>query len=78
MCNPIPAAAALDRADIDAAIARALADADAARIGGKALTPFLLARLAEVTGGASIRANRALAVHNAEVAGALAVALGRR
>jgi len=35
----------------------------------------LLSRLAQATGGASIRANRALALHNAEVASALAVAL---
>jgi pseudouridine-5'-phosphate glycosidase len=71
VANPIPTEAALDRAMIDAAIARALDDARA--ITGKALTPFLLARLAEVTGGASIRANKALAIHNAEVAAELAV-----
>jgi len=75
VCNPIPAAAALPAATIDAAIAQALADAVAASITGKRLTPFLLARLADVTGGASIKANRALALHNAEVAAGLAVAL---
>jgi pseudouridylate synthase len=75
VCNPIPESAALADTLIDDAIAAALADAGAARIAGKALTPFLLARLAEVTGGASIRANRALAVHNAAVAGELASAL---
>jgi len=76
VCNPIPAAAALDAAAIHTAIATALDDAATAHITGKPLTPFLLARLAEVTGGASIRANRALAVHNAHVASELAVALG--
>jgi len=75
VCNPIPEAAALDAAEIDGAIATALGEAAVARITGKSLTPFLLARLAEVTGGASIRANRALALHNAGVAGELAVAL---
>jgi pseudouridine-5'-phosphate glycosidase len=75
VCNPIPEAAALDATAIDIAIATALAEATAASIGGKALTPFLLARLAQVTGGASIRANRALALHNAQVATELAVAL---
>jgi pseudouridine-5'-phosphate glycosidase len=75
VCNPIPADAALDATSIDIAIATALAEATAARITGKQLTPFLLARLAQATGGASIRANRALALHNAEVAAALAVAL---
>src|SRR5262249_4120581 len=73
VCNPIPVDAALT--GIDDAIARALADATAAGITGKRLTPYLLARLADVTGGASIRANRALARHNADVAAALAVAL---
>lgn len=75
VCNPIPAPAALDPAHIDAAIATALADAAASSITGKPLTPFLLARLADVTAGASIRANRALALHNAHVAAELAVAL---
>jgi pseudouridine-5'-phosphate glycosidase len=75
ICNPIPEAAALDATSIDIAIATALAEATAARISGKQLTPFLLSRLAQATGGASIRANRALALHNAEVASALAVAL---
>ncbi|HET9625949.1 MAG TPA: pseudouridine-5'-phosphate glycosidase [Kofleriaceae bacterium] len=75
VCNPIPAAAALDATSIDIAIATALAEATAASVTGKRLTPFLLARLATVTGGASIRANRALALHNAAVASELAVAL---
>jgi len=77
VCNPIPAAAALDAVAIDTAITTALVDAAAGGIVGKPLTPFLLARLAAVTGGASVRANRALAVHNAEVAADLAVALSR-
>jgi pseudouridine-5'-phosphate glycosidase len=75
VCNPIPDAAALDATAIDIAIATALTEATAQRVSGKQLTPFLLARLAEVTGGASIRANRALALHNAEVATDLAVEL---
>ena len=77
VCNPIPSGAALDPQMIDAAIESALAEAEARNITGKRLTPHLLARLAEVTGGASIRANRALALHNAEVAAKLAVALGQ-
>jgi len=77
VANPIPDGEALDATSIDIAIATALAEATAAGIAGKRLTPFLLARLAEVTGGASIRANRALALHNAAVASELAVALAR-
>jgi len=55
VCNPIPAAAALDAAAIDAAIADALGRAAAAGITGKRLTPFLLAQLAALTGGRSSR-----------------------
>lgn len=72
VCNPIPADAAID---VDADIARALDDAALADVTGKRLTPFLLARLADVTAGKSIRANRALALHNARVAAELAVAI---
>ena len=75
VCNPIPSEAALDAPAIETAIEAALAEADARGISGKRLTPHLLARVAEVTGGASIRANRALARHNAEVAAELALAL---
>ncbi|MBV8759115.1 MAG: pseudouridine-5'-phosphate glycosidase [Deltaproteobacteria bacterium] len=76
VANPIPADAELDPRRIEAAIHAALAEAEATGIHGKRLTPYLLARLAEVTSGASLRANRALALHNAEVGAALAVALG--
>jgi pseudouridine-5'-phosphate glycosidase len=72
VANPIPASAALA---LEPAIERALADAAAARITGKALTPFLLQQIAAASGGASIRANRALAVHDAAIAAELAVAL---
>jgi pseudouridine-5'-phosphate glycosidase len=75
LCTPVPADAALSEADARAAIERAIADADQAGIAGPALTPWLLARIAELTGGASIRANTALIVHDAEVAGRLAAAL---
>ena len=75
VCNPIPADAELDARRIEAAIFAALEEAESQGITGKRLTPYLLARLAEVTSGASIRANRALALHNAEVGAALAVAL---
>ena len=68
---PAPASDASDH-DIDAAIDRAVADADAQHIRGKALTPFLLQRVSELTGGASQRANVALLVHNARTAGLIA------
>lgn len=75
VCNPIPAAAALDEATIGAAIDAAVADARAEAVSGKRLTPFLLARLARATGGAAVAANRALVRHDAAVAAELAVAL---
>jgi pseudouridine-5'-phosphate glycosidase len=75
VCNPIPSDDELDGRRIEAAIHAALNEAEIAGVHGKKLTPFLLSRLAEVTGGASIKANRALALHNAEVGAALALAL---
>jgi pseudouridine-5'-phosphate glycosidase len=78
VCTPVPAADALPEAVARQAIERAIADADAARIAGPALTPWLLARISELTDGASVRANTALIVHDAEVAGQLAVALAVR
>lgn len=74
VCNPIPKEAALD---LEGPIADALADASTKGISGKSLTPYLLARLATETAGASVKANRALARNNAEVAATLAVSLVR-
>ena len=75
VCTPVPADVALPDDIARSAVAQAVADADAAGIGGPALTPWLLARIAEITGGASIRANTALIVNDARVAGQLAVRL---
>ena len=75
VCNPIPLEAALPRAEIEPVIGAALEEARRQGVTGKALTPFLLARLAVLTGGRSVAANRALALHNARVGGQLAVAL---
>ena len=77
IANPIPEAAALDAAAIDAAIASALESAAGEGVRGKAMTPYLLAKLAQVTQGASIRANRALAMNNAAVGAQIALALAR-
>ena len=77
LCTPVPAAVALPEAEAQAAIERALADAEAAGIHGPATTPWLLARIAELTNGASIRANTGLIENDARVAGLLAVALAR-
>lgn len=75
VANPIPEEHALPQQLIDDAIARALADARDVGARGKALTPFLLKRLDEITEGRSVDANIALAENNARLAGELAVAL---
>ena len=72
VCVPVPADAALPDAAARDAVERAVAEADEAGIGGPALTPWLLARIATLTEGASVRANTALIVNDARVAGALA------
>jgi pseudouridine-5'-phosphate glycosidase len=74
--NPVPAAAAMPNDEIDAIIAQALGEADQQGVKGKAVTPFLLARIKELTGGRSLATNIALVKHNALVGARLAVALG--
>ena len=78
VCVPVPEADALPDDIARAAVERAVAEATDAGVGGPALTPWLLARIAALTDGASVRANTALIVNDAGVAGALAVALSRR
>lgn len=75
VANPLPEGEALDPVRIEAAIEGAVASARATGIGGKELTPYLLDRLAEATGGDSLNANAALLVNNAGVAADIAVAL---
>jgi pseudouridine-5'-phosphate glycosidase len=72
---PIPEAHALPRAEMEAAVERALAEAEAADVRGARLTPWLLARVADLTGGESVAANRALLLNNATLAGRIAAAL---
>jgi pseudouridine-5'-phosphate glycosidase len=77
LCNPVPADVAMNAAEVAEAV-RDCEDA-AARDGvrGKALTPYLLSRLAERTEGASLRANLALLESNARLAAEVAVAAAR-
>lgn len=72
---PIPEEAALPHDALDAAIETGLADATAAGVTGAAVTPFVLGRLVDATGGSTLDANVALAVNNARVAAELASAL---
>jgi pseudouridine-5'-phosphate glycosidase len=78
IANPIPAPHALPRERVDAAIEQALREAEKQGIGGKAATPFLLARVSELTGGESLGANVALVLNNARLAAQVAVALRER
>jgi pseudouridine-5'-phosphate glycosidase len=74
VANPIPAADALDESDMERVIASAVAEAARQGIAGKAVTPFLLARINEITGGRSLKANIALVRNNVAVAARTAVA----
>ncbi|HET9521337.1 MAG TPA: pseudouridine-5'-phosphate glycosidase [Candidatus Limnocylindrales bacterium] len=76
VCVPVPAADALPRATARNAIDEAIADSEGAGVSGPELTPWLLARIATITAGASVRANTALIVNNARVAGVIAGRLG--
>ena len=76
--NPIPEADALDPDYIAENIDRAITDADRQSISRKALTPFLLKRIFELTDGKSLVSNLALVENNARVAAAIAVALSER
>jgi pseudouridine-5'-phosphate glycosidase len=72
---PVPAEEALPASQLEAAIASALAEAQARGVEGHASTPFLLRWIARETGGASLKANVALLENNAAVAAKVAVAL---
>jgi len=74
--NPIPTEAEIPREEIAVYIRAAVADAERAGIGGKALTPFLLDRILAASGGRSLGANIALVENNARLAAQIAVALG--
>jgi pseudouridylate synthase len=74
LCNPVPAASAMDADEVAAAAHEAELLADRAGAHGKARTPFLLSALAELTGGRSLETNLALLEDNARVAAEIAVA----
>lgn len=75
LCNPIPAGSALDADEVLAASTRADARMEAEGIEGKAVTPFLLAALADETSGRSLESNLDLLEANARLAAEIAVAL---
>jgi pseudouridine-5'-phosphate glycosidase len=72
VCTPVPEADALPDDVAREAIERAIHEAGQAGITGPAVTPWLLARVAAITDGASVVANTSLIINNARVAGQLA------
>jgi len=75
VCVPVPEADELPSGEAEAAIEQAVEEAEAAGVSGKGLTPFLLSRMVELTGGRARRANEALLLNNARVAARIARAL---
>ena len=75
--NPIPEEYSMDKAVIDKAIDEALAQAKAQGIHGKETTPFLLAKVVELTGGDSLDSNIQLVLNNARVAAKTACELAK-
>ena len=73
--DPIPEEYAMPKAVIDAAIEQALKEATEKGIKGKATTPFLLARVCELTGGESLKSNIKLVLNNVALAAQIAAAL---
>jgi len=78
VANPIPLHAEIARDTITPAIETALADAARLGIAAKAVTPFLLQRLFEITEGRSLQANVALVLNNARLGAAIATAIARQ
>jgi pseudouridylate synthase / pseudouridine kinase len=72
LANPIPKAFAIPKAEINAAIDQAVQEAAVKGIHGYANTPFILARIKELTKGNSIPANRALIESNVAMAASVA------
>ncbi|MFT4699566.1 MAG: pseudouridine-5'-phosphate glycosidase [Yoonia sp.] len=77
ICNPIPQDAEIAAGILAPVIAQALGEADAQGINAKAVTPFLLGRIFELTEGRSLTANIALVRNNARLAAKIAVEIGK-
>ncbi|WP_313125804.1 pseudouridine-5'-phosphate glycosidase [Proteiniclasticum ruminis] len=77
IANPIPANYSMDEAFITKVIEDAVVEANEKGIKGKETTPFLLAKIKEITGGDSLESNIQLVYNNAEVAAKVAVAFAK-
>ena len=76
--NPIPTDAEIPAATLAPHIAQALREAEEQGIAAKAVTPFLLSRIFDLTGGLSLDANVALVLNNARLGALIALELSRR
>lgn len=77
VANPVPPEHELSTEPYEKGIAQALSDAERVGVTGRDITPFLLERLRELTGGRSVATNRALLLNNARLAAQLARELRR-
>lgn len=75
VANPLPETEAISKSEMEPYIQQANREAHEQGIHGKALTPFLLPRISELTGGKSMRANLALLLNNARLAAQISRAL---
>lgn len=72
LANPIPEAYSMDHQVIDAAIEKALQEANEKGVKGQDVTPFLLAKIKDITGGDSLVSNIELVYNNARLAAHIA------
>ena len=77
IANPVPAESAMDAKEMEQVIAQALEESNRLHIQGKAVTPFLLDKIKELTGGKSLETNVVLVKNNARVGAQLAVELSK-
>ena len=75
IANPVPESFAMHKEEIDRITLEALSEAAVGGVAGKAVTPFLLSRIKELTEGRSLVTNIALVKHNAQVGAELAIAM---
>ncbi len=77
VANPVPKNMEIPKPEMENHIHTALEECTSKLISGKAVTPFLLKRIVELTGGRSLKANIALALNNAKLGAEIAVEVGR-
>lgn len=77
IANPVPQADEIPAGEMSGYIARAIQEAERAGVRGKAVTPWLLSRMVEITDGRSLQTNIALIRNNARLAGRIAVELAK-